>query len=61
MLTRKPKPLPRRIGQGVRFTDSAPEMKEEEETRYVFIDDSNGNAWYFNTETHEIREKDNNF
>jgi len=60
MLTRKPKPMPRRIEQGVRFTDSTPEMREEEETRWVYEDNTNGNSWYFNTETQEIRELDNN-
>lgn len=55
-LARGPKVAPRRIETGVRFVDSAPEMREEEETRYIFEDDSNGNSWYFNTETQEIRE-----
>lgn len=59
MLTRKHKPV-HRIEQGVRFNDSRPEMKEEEETRWVFCDDHNGNSWFYNTETQEIRERDNN-
>lgn len=59
-ITRGPRALAPRIEQGVRLVDSAPEMREEEETRWIFEDNTNGNSWYYNTETQEIREINHN-